>query len=247
MPDYTVKQGDCLSSIGDKYGIFWEKIWNHPKNSSLKAKRQDPNVLYPGDVVFVPEKEEREESGATEQKHRFRKKGTPAKLRLRVIEEESPPEDTSPRPSQTSSPSNEKNFSGEDPETEPRRQEDRPRVNVPYVLDLDGKLIEGTTDDDGRIEATIPPQTKKGRLILEPGTLREKVINLNLGELNPLSELSGVKHRLANLGFDCGDTNDEVTPGLESALRAFQEKYGLRVTGEADQATRDKLQELHGS
>ncbi|MEW6505931.1 MAG: peptidoglycan-binding domain-containing protein, partial [Chloroflexota bacterium] len=87
----------------------------------------------------------------------------------------------------------------------------------------------------------------QSRLILEPRTVNERVLLLNLGGLNPLSELSGIKHRLANLGFDCGDTSDEATSGLAAALRAFQEKHGLRVTGEADQATRDKLQELHGS
>ncbi|MGB9698788.1 MAG: LysM peptidoglycan-binding domain-containing protein [Thermodesulfobacteriota bacterium] len=55
MPEYTVKQGDCLSSIGEKYGIFWEKIWNQPKNDKLKEKRKNPNILYPGDVIFIPD------------------------------------------------------------------------------------------------------------------------------------------------------------------------------------------------
>ncbi len=247
MPEYKVKQGDCISSIATRHGLFWEKVWNHPKNARLKEQRKDPNILYPGDTLFVPEKEKKEESGATEQKHRFKKKGTPAKLRLRVMEEEPPPQGSPQRTSGTSRPRNEKNFSGEDPETESRAQEDRPRRNIPYVLDIDGNLTEGTTDGDGMIEVSILPNAKKGRLILEPRTVNEKVLPLNLGGLNPLSEISGVKHRLKNLGFDCGDTSDEATPGLAAALRAFQEKHSLRVTGEADQATKDKLQELHGS
>lgn len=68
MPEYAVKQGDCMESIAQKFGLFWEKIWNHPKNVKLNEQRKDPNVLYPGDVVFVPEKEDKEESGATEQR-----------------------------------------------------------------------------------------------------------------------------------------------------------------------------------
>ena len=90
MPEYTVKHGDCISSIAHKYGLFWEKVWDHPNNTQLKESRKDPNILYPGDVVFVPDKEEKEESGATEQRHRFRKKGVPALLRL-IVEIEGEP------------------------------------------------------------------------------------------------------------------------------------------------------------
>ncbi|MGB9698791.1 MAG: LysM peptidoglycan-binding domain-containing protein [Thermodesulfobacteriota bacterium] len=90
MPDHKVKEGDCLSSIAVQYGISWEKIWNHPKNSSLKAKRQDPNVLYPGDVVFIPDKEDKEESGGTEQKHRFKAKGAMAKIKIRLTIDDEP-------------------------------------------------------------------------------------------------------------------------------------------------------------
>jgi len=247
MPEYKVKQGDCISSIATRHGLFWEKVWNHPKNSRLKEQRKDPNVLYPGDVVFVPDKEKKEESGATEQKHRFRKKGTPAKLRLRIMEESVEEEEPPPPSSTPSQPQDTKNVVFEDPQTEERSQEDRPRQNIPYVLDIDGNLTEGTTDDDGMIEVSIPPNAKKGRLILEPGTTNERVLQLDLGELNPLSEISGIKHRLKNLGFDCGDTSDGATPALGAALRAFQEKHGLQVTGEADQATKDKLKDLHGS
>jgi LysM repeat protein len=247
MPEYKVKQGDCLSSIAERYGLFWEKVWNHPKNAKLKEKRKDPNILYPGDVVFVPDKDRKEESGATEQRHRFRKKGTPAKLRLKIMEESIEEEEAPPPSSTPSQPQDTKNVVFEDPQTEERSQEDRPRQNIPYILDIDGNLTEGTTDDDGMIEVNIPPNARQGRLILEPGTTNERVLPLNLGGLNPLSEISGIKHRLKNLGFDCGDTSDEATPGLEAALRAFQEKHGLRVTGEADQATKDKLQDLHGS
>lgn len=243
MPDYKVKQGDCLSSIAERHGLFWDKVWNHPKNARLKEQRKDPNILYPGDVVFVPDKDKKEESGATEQKHQFRKKGTPAKLRLRVMEE--PIEEAQQRPSGEQS---QGGGNSSIPQQQGQRtREDTPRQNVPYVLEIDGSLIEGITDGDGRIECPIPPNAQRCRLILEPGTLNEVSIPVNLGHLNPLSEFSGVKQRLSNLGFDCGDRNDTETPGLEAILRAFQEKHGMNVTGELDQATRDKLQELHGS
>lgn len=246
MPNYTVNQGDCISSIAFRNGFFWEKIWNHPNNSELKQKRQDPNVLFPGDTVFIPEKEEKSERRATEQRHRFRLKGCPARLRLRILEEPTEQERRQNPPISSAAGDSRDSFT-EDPEADQTPLEDRPRRNVPYVLEIDGNLIRGKTDSDGRIECAIPPGAQGGCLIIEPGTPNEATIPLHLGHLDPLSELSGVKQRLANLGFDCGDRDNTETPELGTALRVFQEKQGLPVTGEADQTTRDKLRELHGS
>ena len=57
---------------------------------------------------------------------------------------------------------------------------------------------------------------------------------------------SGVQGRLSNLGYDCGDEHGELGPVTRSALRAFQETYEMTVNGEADSATREKLQEKYG-
>ncbi|GJQ30605.1 MAG: hypothetical protein HBSAPP03_24890 [Phycisphaerae bacterium] len=78
---YTVQLGDCLSLIGEQYGVPWMKIWKHAENESLRAKRGNPNILHPGDKVFIPTLEERKESCATEQKHSFRR---PGKTTLRI-------------------------------------------------------------------------------------------------------------------------------------------------------------------
>jgi len=86
MPNYTVKQGDCISSIAAKYGFFTETIWNHPNNTQLREARADQNVLSPGDIVFIPELTEREESCATEQRHSFRRKGVPEIFRVRLLD-----------------------------------------------------------------------------------------------------------------------------------------------------------------
>lgn len=88
--NYTVIQGDCLSSIGEKYGIPWKKIWNHAENAAFKQARKDPNVLYPGDVLFIPDKGLKEENGSTEQKHKFVKKTDKVWLKVRLLEEDEP-------------------------------------------------------------------------------------------------------------------------------------------------------------
>ena len=83
--NHQVKQGDCISSIACEYGFFPETIWNHPNNARLKEKRQNPNALMPGDIVFVPDLRFKEVRGPTGQVHKFRLKNTPAKLHIQFM------------------------------------------------------------------------------------------------------------------------------------------------------------------
>lgn len=246
MPQHTVRDGDCITSIAYEYGLYWETIWEDSQNSQLRQQREDPNVLRPGDVVFVPGPGLREEVGETEQRHRFRRKGVPIKLRLRLTrqpEGEPAAAAAAPAPSEYPLP---KDSTTADPEQGSTPQADEPRAKVRYVLKLDGQLIEGETDSEGRLEVSIPPGAVQGRLIIEPGTRNEEDIPLMLGYLNPITEVSGIKQRLENLGFACGTTDDEPSDALTSAICAFQEKHGLEVTGEMDDETRDQLEEAHG-
>jgi Putative peptidoglycan binding domain/LysM domain len=87
---YKVKAGDCLSSIAYEQGFFPDTLWNHPDNSELKQNRKDPNVLMPGDVVSIPDKALKEASKPAGQKHRFKKKGVPAKLKVCLMKKGKP-------------------------------------------------------------------------------------------------------------------------------------------------------------
>jgi N-acetylmuramoyl-L-alanine amidase len=72
MAIHRVKQGECLSSIAHAYGFGDERfIYEHPNNEGLRAKRPDPNVLFPGDEVFVPDRAEKQVECATGRMHRF--------------------------------------------------------------------------------------------------------------------------------------------------------------------------------
>lgn len=84
MPVHVVKQGDCMSSIAEQYGFFWETLWNHERNAQLQERRKNPNVLMAGDQVFVPEIRPKEESGETTRVHTFQLKGVPARLNFRL-------------------------------------------------------------------------------------------------------------------------------------------------------------------
>lgn len=85
MPKIRVGEGESTSSIAKKRGFFWETIWNHPENAELKAKRQDPNVLDPDDMIFIPEKRKNNFSKGTEQEHVFKLKGEPCKIKIKMM------------------------------------------------------------------------------------------------------------------------------------------------------------------
>lgn len=91
MPiNYQVKQGDGISSIAFEHGFFADTIWNHPNNAELKKKRENMNILMPGDIVFIPDKRLKEVSEPTNQVHKFKCKNTPEKLKLQLLKENEP-------------------------------------------------------------------------------------------------------------------------------------------------------------
>lgn len=91
MPvDYEVSQGDSLPSISKQFGFFFKTLWNHGNNSSLKQKRKNPNVLYPGDKVHIPDLSQKKETRGADAKHKFRRKGVPVELVLQLMINEKP-------------------------------------------------------------------------------------------------------------------------------------------------------------
>jgi len=87
---HSVLQGECMSSIGKDHGLFWSTIWNHAANAELKHRRGNPNVLLPHDAVFLPNPRPKGEGGATDQHHKFRRRGEPACFRMKLLEEGEP-------------------------------------------------------------------------------------------------------------------------------------------------------------
>jgi N-acetylmuramoyl-L-alanine amidase len=243
--NYEVKNGDCIASIACAFDMPWEEIWNHPNNAELKQKRANPSLLKAGDLLFIPDYKPTVYRLATGQRHRIVCQRPRAKLRLRIVVDPGPPP---PSGTASESPTGEtRTVVDNDPESEPTARKDEPRKALPYKLYVGDLVIEGKTDDDGYVECEVPANAGHGRLLLAPGTPDETEIKVNLGHLDPIDELSGVKQRLRNLCFDCGDQSDERTPAFEAALRAFQRKHGMEPTGILDDATRARILKEHGT
>ena len=87
--EYEVSAGECVISIAEAAGHFWQYLWDHPDNEQLKRVRKDPNVLLAGDRIHVPPIRAKEESISTEKRHRYRRRGVPSILNLvcRILDE----------------------------------------------------------------------------------------------------------------------------------------------------------------
>jgi hypothetical protein len=69
---YVIQQGDCLSSLAAKARLpDWKKIYNAPENSEFRRLRPDPNVIEPGDSIFIPVCDVVEKAAATDNRHKY--------------------------------------------------------------------------------------------------------------------------------------------------------------------------------
>ena len=54
---HTVKKGETLGGIAKANGFkSFREIYDHPDNAAFKAKRPNPNLIFPGDVLVIPDK-----------------------------------------------------------------------------------------------------------------------------------------------------------------------------------------------
>jgi hypothetical protein len=202
-----VEEGDCLSTIAEATGHFWQTLWDLPDNAALKEARGAPNTLVAGDRVVIPPLRPRVVACRTGAVHRFRRLGVPAFLRLRFF------------------------WGG------------KPRANEPYTLKLEQRVIDGTTDAEGRVAVALPRDSYRGTIVVGTGESRQEFA-LQLGMLPPVTEVLGLRRRLRNLGY--GVAEDDSDESLRRAVMAFQSANGLAADGENTPALQAKVVELHG-
>lgn len=124
------------------------------------------------------------------------------------------------------------------------KEDDKPRAGVPYVLTVEKEPFEGKTNGEGRLEHEVPSTARRAHLKLGAGEAVEEY-ELFLGHLDPIDSDTGLRARLVNAGFLRDPHADELK--LSAAIEAFQTHFGMKPTGRANAATRDKLVEIHGS
>ena len=235
--EHRVVQGESVESIAHLAGHLWQTVWEAAENAELRELRKSPHVVFPGDVVFVPDPEPRSESLATGRKHVMRRHGLPSELTLRFLL------DGEPRANAAYT------FVVDDEERSGStdgdgwlREKVHPlarRAEVRFTLEPedDPDRVEEPADDDAHHEGPLPPEP-------EPETPIEEVFQFDLRHMDPSSEVSGAQGRLALLGYGVSGIDGQLDDSTREALRAFQADFELDVTGELDDPTQSKLKEF---
>ena len=87
-----MKPGDCLYRIAKQYGFAdWRTIYDHADNEAFRAKRPNPNVIFPGDQLAIPDKDVKEVVLPTTSKHKLRVKRPKVMLRIQLMSEAGEP------------------------------------------------------------------------------------------------------------------------------------------------------------
>ena len=115
---------------------------------------------------------------------------------------------------------------------------------------IDDDIIESTTDEEGIAEFKLPKRHSQ-KAILNIYTPKETSkpsysVEVKLGHLDPITELTGQQARLSALGFDCGLLTPKTNKRYEKALEDYQQLMGLKVDGICGPETQKSLEKEYG-
>src|SRR5215467_12200413 len=89
---HSVEQGECLSSIAEQYGFAnWSTIYEDPSNAQFRQLRPNPNLIYPGDQLWIRDKSSKTLPVCTEKKHTLLLNSSKTRLRMVLKDEEGRP------------------------------------------------------------------------------------------------------------------------------------------------------------
>ena len=217
---HIVKQGEHASSIAAQYGFRdFNSIWGDAQNKALRDKRKNPHVLFPGDVVFIPDRLRKDLDRPTAKTHSFTLKARP--LHLRIILERQRGEPFANTPCKLAA--------GDEGKTQNSKADGSVERDI------------GKSETDGALEIESQISLNKETIPLDI------VVPVHIGHLDPVDTPSGQLSRLANLGYYRGVEDPVDNDELHSAIEEFQcDNPPLKVTGILDAATQAKLEAVHG-
>ncbi|BBO81500.1 peptidoglycan-binding protein [Desulfosarcina ovata] len=207
MPKHIVKQGEHLVGIATSYHFLnYKKIWEDSNNTELKKSRKNPNILFPGDQIYLPEYITNTIDITTEQRHRFIVKKVPLSINIVI-----------------------------------KNEDNAPISNTECSITIEEKKFSHITDIEGKIIQPISHKITKGTL-----AIFDTQYDLLIGSLDPITEVSGQKERLINLGYYPDNNDKESDQSFLSAVEEFQCDNNLFVDGICGPKTQAKIVKIYG-
>ena len=174
-----------------------QQLYEHLGNAKLRSLRVNPNILYPGDEVFLPDAEKKEESCATGTSHRFVVKTVKTEVRIILQDRAGNP------------------FAGKKFVVVGKG------VRVEGNTDTKGLLkaavpasLQGATLAAWIYEGNDDPAHP------------DIEYDINIGFMDPHNTVSGIQSRLRNLGYRC-ETTGEYNDETRRAMERFRTDHGL--------------------
>jgi hypothetical protein len=128
-----------------------------------------------------------------------------------------------------------------------RGEDGKPLAGVAYEVDNGVVPPPGKTESDGT--ATFDVSLLTASVVVRVPE-KKLAIPVLVGDLDPVSTVTGAIGRLRNLGYGRHPSEiDDADPKAYAAflIAWFQRDHGLPATGKLDQATQDKLSDVGGS
>ncbi|WP_306306653.1 peptidoglycan-binding domain-containing protein, partial [Pseudomonas citronellolis] len=117
----------------------------------------------------------------------------------------------------------------------------------PYILNMDGIELRGTTAAGGYIDHPISDGAKKATLTFYPFGQEHQAWawELNINKQAPANEVLGRQSRLKNLGFYSGELDGVDGPKTQYATRCFQRACQLTDKDHITASEQDLLVKQH--
>lgn len=215
--EYTVQQGDTLLRIAKQHGFQrGSTLYEHPSNAAFRELRPDPNLIYPGDKIKIPDIEPAVQVKPTNGRHTFTLKAPELeKFYLKILNRAGEP------------------WVGKRVILNVTNQE--LDVEIP-----DNGLLEIELPNGDETEGKLQLFMEQG--VEEPSY----IFDIKLAHLDPIEETSGIQARCNLLGYDAGEVNGEMNEQTRDAIKYFQAANSIEKTGEPDRETKNKLKEIYG-
>lgn len=236
MPiDHKARPGDCVCNVAIRQGLDPKKVWDAPENQKLRERTDVapagvPEIVNPGDVIHLPDRQTKWEKRADAQYHPFKVKTVPLRLKLKFMDQGEARADLK-YTLQIDGKKTEGTLDSAGLLDEPL---------PPLAVDVRVRLGEPDSGEDYFIKlGHIDPV---GRV----SGIQQRLHNLGY-EPGPVDNIFGPRTRHALARFQA-DQHINPSPGQTgtSQKRIFVIAMGNNQTGEPDDATLRRLVDLHG-